>query len=268
DGVNEPTNWRKGDFIGGGAFGQVFCMAVNDKDTTVPLAVKQITILHSGDNKHLEAYEKEKCILPKLDHERIVPFYGYCKKDNLLFLFMERMPMGSLHSYIDNDSNPDLSERDIVHITKQILQGLEYVHEKGIIHRDIKAANILLQDKFNIKLADFGVSKLLDDISVAHTSGVGTTRWMAPEMLRSEPYRKEVDIWAVGCTVLEMITRYPPFKGLERHMVEFRLSGEHPSPAYNLDLNCSQDLNDFLNETFEKDPMKRPRAANLLSSKL
>ncbi|CAL1536049.1 unnamed protein product [Lymnaea stagnalis] len=265
DGVTEPTNWTKGTFIGGGGFARVYCMTVNDRDTTVPLAVKQLTASHDGDDKHLVSYEKEISILAKLNHERIVPFYGYCKKDNLLFLFMELMPMGSLDNYIYNESNPDLSETEIFHITKQILEGLLYLHQKDIIHRDVKGGNVLLREKFHIKLADFGVSKILEKISIATTAEIGTARWMAPEQL-SKSYRKEVDIWGLGCTVLQMITRSPPFKDLQQQQqVLFRLGGENPSPAYNLNLRCSQDLKEFLDQTLEKDPRKRPRASDLLN---
>ncbi|CAL1546475.1 unnamed protein product [Lymnaea stagnalis] len=267
DGVTPPTNCRIGDCIGSGGFGKVYLMTAVDKMLNKELVAKQVSLTSYGNENTMKSFEVEIKLLASFRHERIVPYHGFCKTQNTLSLFIERIPMGSLDDYLILESNPDLTESEMQDITKQILEGLQYLHCKKIIHRDIKGANVLLEEKFIIKLADFGVSKTLEETSMATTANAGTVRWMAPEMFIPQRYGVLVDIWAVACTLIQMINRAPPFNDLrETHLVIVRLMSPNPSPAYNLKTKGSKHREDFLRVTLEKNSAQRPNASQLLGN--
>ncbi|CAL1532598.1 unnamed protein product [Lymnaea stagnalis] len=264
DGINRQSNWKRGEHIGSGAFGKVY--EVKDSFLHRNLAVKQVIGCQQDSDKEKAALLKELQILKGLSHPRIVQFYGFCEADDVLSLFMERIKGGSLDKYLKYESKKPLGSSSIRYILKQMLEGVSYLHSKRILHRDIKSDNILMDEHLHIKLADFGVSKVFQEISKATTKQVGTTRWMAPEMFyQSNDYSYEVDIWAIGCTVTEMLTRKRPFYNLkEEHQVLFKLMSPDPSPAYDVPETCPPNLREFLNEVFQKDGSKRPSARDLL----
>ncbi|XP_059159264.1 mitogen-activated protein kinase kinase kinase 3-like [Physella acuta] len=132
--------------------------------------------------------------LQQLQHEGIVKFYGYSKTTHVISLFIEYMPVGSLSKYIEKQGGV-LTEAKTLEFTKQITAAVIYLHGKKIIHRDIKGSNILLKNESTVKLADFGLSKMLDTVSKTRTARIGTLYWMAPELFKGVPYSYKVDIW-------------------------------------------------------------------------
>lgn len=110
-----------------------------------------------------------------------------------------------------------LSEAIVRKYVAQLLVGLKYLHEQRVIHRDIKAANILVDDRGTIKLADFGSSKRLDSMGMINNGNLslrGTPYFMAPEVIMQIGHGQKADIWSVGCTILQMVTGQPPWKNL------------------------------------------------------
>ncbi|CAL1529617.1 unnamed protein product, partial [Lymnaea stagnalis] len=146
-----------------------------------------------------------------------------------------------------------------------MLEGVSYLHSKRTFHGDIKSANILMDEHLQIKLVDFGLYKVFQQFWPADVP-LGTIRWMAPEMFYpSNDYSYEVDIWGIGCTVVEMVTRKHPFHNLKEYPhVFFKLMSPDPSPAYDLPAACPPNLRDFLNEVFQKDRSKRPSVRDVL----
>ncbi|KAK8966959.1 Mitogen-activated protein kinase kinase kinase NPK1 [Platanthera guangdongensis] len=219
-----PIRWRKGELIGCGAFGHVY-MGMN-LDSGELLAVKQVLLGTNNASKenaqaHIRELEDEVKLLRNLSHPNIVRYLGTVREEETLNILLEFVPGGSISSLLGKFGS--FPEAVIRMYTRQILQGLEYLHRNKIIHRDIKGANILVDNKGCIKLADFGASKqvaMLATITAAK-SMKGTPYWMAPEVILQtghglcEVYLLSLtcpaDIWSVGCTIIEMATGKPPW---------------------------------------------------------
>lgn len=207
--MNGVKEWTKLEEIGRGSFGCVYSGI--DWARGRPIAVKQVELRQEKKSTaDVGTLELEIDCLSRLNHKNIVAYYGSHKEGDQLTIFLEYVGGGSLESALKEYGG--LSERIIKKYTKQILDGLEYLHYKKIIHRDIKAANILV-NKGVWKLTDFGASKkILEDIKQEkYKSFIGTPYWMAPEVITQQGHGRFADIWSLGCTVYEMLTSKPPF---------------------------------------------------------
>ncbi|TPX30846.1 hypothetical protein SmJEL517_g05689 [Synchytrium microbalum] len=211
-----------------------------------------------------DALNREVELLKDLDHENIVRYLGFEMNESTLNLFLEYVSGGSVTSLV---SRVGKFEEDMSRwIVNQVLCGLEYLHERYIIHRDIKGANILVTDEGVAKISDFGISKKHDDRMVyrAHSrmSLQGSIFWMAPEVIKSRGgYSAKVDIWSVGCVMLEMMTGSHPWAAYDEIQAMWKL-GERNAPPIPEDL--STDAADFLAKCFIMDPEDRPTATDLL----
>ena len=179
-------------------------------------------------------------------------------------IFLEYVPGGSVAALLQNYGA--FEEELVRNFVKQILTGLNYLHTKGIIHRDIKGANILVDNKGGVKISDFGISKkkVTDNLfganKVVRQSLQGSVFWMAPEVVKQEPYTRKADIWSLGCLIVEMLTGEHPFPSLNQMQAIFKI-GSSASPTIPDDI--SDDAKDFLKQTFETDSAARPSAAVL-----
>lgn len=258
-----PENWTKGKLLGAGAFGQVYLC--HDHDTGSELAVKQVEVglLNTATQKEVNALEAEIDLLKNLQHERIVLYYGTEQTDLLVYIFMEYLPGGSVHDHIKQHGalNESLTRK----YTRQILEGVSFLHTALIVHRDIKGANILRDLRGNVKLADFGASKRLQTIrsKTGFRSVHGTPYWMAPEVINGEGYGRKADIWSLGCTVVEMLTTKPPWSEFEPMAALFKIATQLTEPALPIDL--SEDAREFIQSTLIKNSRQRPSADELLS---
>ncbi|XP_004308240.1 PREDICTED: G-type lectin S-receptor-like serine/threonine-protein kinase B120 isoform X2 [Fragaria vesca subsp. vesca] len=249
--VDEATSikWRKGNLIGSGAFGRVY-MGMNTQSGEI-IAVKEA---------HTKVLQEEVRLLENLSHPKIVRCLGTEREDETLTMLLEYVPGGSIQSLLEKFGSFSLPV--IKRFTKQLLLALEYLHKNGIIHGDIKGANILVGSKGRIKLADFGTS------TQAAISGSkptrGTPYWMAPEVIRGTGHDFSADIWSVGCTVIEMATGNPPWNQQFETIAAFfycvGTSKSHPPIPEHL----SSAAKDFLHECLQKEPTVRPSASELL----
>ncbi|CAG5119590.1 unnamed protein product [Candidula unifasciata] len=258
-----PTNWRRGRLLGSGAFGEVFLCC--DADSSIELAVKQVQLgsMNAEVSKEVRALENELQLLRNFQHERIVQYYGCQQESSVLSIFMEYMPGGSVLDHMKQYGA--LTENVTRKYTRQVLQGLAFLHKNVIVHRDIKAANILRDTLGNVKLGDFGASKRLQNITSATglKTAIGTPHWMAPEVINGEGYGRKADVWSLGCTVVEMLTQKPPFPEYESFAAMFQIvTSKHPK--YELPPNSSIALKDFLLHTFKRTGQDRPSAEALL----
>uniref|UniRef100_A0A673WML2 Mitogen-activated protein kinase kinase kinase 2 n=1 Tax=Salmo trutta TaxID=8032 RepID=A0A673WML2_SALTR len=259
-----PTNWRLGKLLGQGAFGRVFLCY--DADTGRELAVKQVQFDPESPetSKEVSALECEIQLLKNLCHERIVQYYGCLRDSNerTLSIFMEYMPGGSIKDQLK--SYGALTENVTRRYTRQILEGVSYLHSNMIVHRDIKGANILRDSVGNVKLGDFGASRRLQTICLSGTgikSVTGTPYWMSPEVISGEGYGRKADIWSVGCTVVEMLTQRPPWAEFEAMAAIFKIATQPTNPS--LPAHVSDHGRDFLKRIFV-DTKLRPSADDLL----
>ncbi|KAK2109018.1 hypothetical protein P7K49_014183 [Saguinus oedipus] len=216
------------------------------------IAVKQV-VLDTSDKlateKEYRKLQEELDLLKALKHVNIVAYLGTCLQENTVSIFMEFVPGGSISSII-NRFGP-LSERVFCKYTKQILQGVAYLHENCVVHRDIKGNNIMLMPTGIIKLIDFGCAKRLAwaGLNGTHSDMLksmhGTPYWMAPEVINESGYGRKSDIWSIGCTVFEMATGKPPLAFMDRMAAMFYI-GAHRGLMPSLPDHFSETAADFV----------------------
>lgn len=166
-----------------------------------------------------------------------------------------------------------LNEKMIKYVIKETLEGLVYLHENCfVIHRDMKAGNILLTEKGDVKLADFGVSAKNSNKFGRRNTFIGTPFWMSPELIRCETdeqlsYDYKIDIWSLGITCIELAEKEPPNNLVSPNRVLIKIL-KSESPSLKSSAKWSQEFNDFIRQCLEKDPNKRPSAKELLNVKL
>ncbi|RXN31777.1 mitogen-activated kinase kinase kinase 3 [Labeo rohita] len=259
-----PVTWRRGKLLGQGAFGRVYLCY--DVDTGRELAAKQVHFDPASPetSKEVSALECEIQLLKNLHHERIVQYYGCLRDHNekTLTIFMEYMPGGSVKDQLK--AYGALTENVTRKYTRQILEGMSYLHSNMIVHRDIKGANILRDSAGNVKLGDFGASKRLQTICMSSTgvrSVTGTPYWMSPEVISGEGYGRKADVWSLGCTVVEMLTEKPPWAEFEAMAAIFKIATQPTNPQ--LPSHISEHTRDFLRCIFVE-AKYRPSAEELL----
>lgn len=272
----ENGNWIKGTLIGQGSFGSVY-LALHGI-TGELMAVKQVEMpetsagpVDAKKKSMIEALRREISLLNDLKHPNIVQYLGSGSTDQYLNIFLEYVPGGSVAAMLAQYGC--FKEAMIKNFVRQILSGLAYLHNKDIIHRDIKGANVLVDNKGGIKISDFGISKRVEassllkpdhNVKTAHRVSLqGSVFWMAPEVVKQTSYTKKADIWSLGCLIVEMFTGQHPFPDLNQLQAMFKI-GEAKRPGR--PEGCSDAAAAFLDQTFEVNWEKRPSAEVLLES--
>lgn len=251
------THWDKGKLIGRGSFGTVY-EGISSEGFF--FAVKEVSLLEQGSQAKQSIYylEQEIELLSQFQHENIVRYLGTAKDDSKLYIFLELVTQGSLASLYEKYH---LRDSHVCAYTRQILLGLKYLHDKDVVHRDIKCANILVGADGTVKLADFGLAKAtkLNDLK----SCKGTAFWMAPEVVnhKNQGYGLAADIWSLGCTVLEMLTGHVPYYPMEFMRALFSIGQGKPPPIPD---SLSRDAKDLIQQCLRVNPKDRPTAAELL----
>ncbi|KAM7335850.1 hypothetical protein ACRRTK_004343 [Alexandromys fortis] len=226
----EAVFWTKGEVLGRGAYGTVYCGLTSLGQL---IAVKQVALDTSdklATEKEYRKLQEEVDLLKALKHVNIVAYLGTCLEENTVSIFMEFVPGGSISSIIHRFG--PLPEMVFCKYTKQILQGVAYLHENCVVHRDIKGNNVMLMPTGTIKLIDFGCAKRLAwaGLNGTHSDMLksmrGTPYWMAPEVINESGYGRKSDIWSIGCTVFEMATGKPPLASMDRMAAMFYI-GAH-----------------------------------------
>eukprot|EP01132_Coremiostelium_polycephalum_P000679 gene679-840_t len=241
--------------LGRGSYGTV--SKALHRESHFTLAIKSIPIKESAE------IEKEITILKKCKSNSIVSYYGSCQQGDNLWILMEYCSLGSVRDMLEL-TGKNLSEKQIAYIVTQALKGIHYLHTNQIIHRDIKAANILLNEEAIVKLADFGVSAQLDDVMSKSTDFIGTPLWMPPEIIQKKPYNNKCDIWSLGISIIEMAEGTPPLCNMPPTRAMLMIPNK-PSPTLEKPQNFSKELSNFISLCCKKDPEERPSALDLLS---
>lgn len=238
-----------------GSYGEVF-KAFN-KQTGNIVAVKKWAV--SSD---LESLKKEIRVLRECQSSYIVGYYESYIKDDELWLVIEYCNAGSVIDLIKYGKH-QYNEHEIGSIIKAVLRGLVYLHSRKMIHRDIKAGNILLNLDGHTKIADFGVWAQIMNTYDNSKTFIGTPCWMSPELLAHSDYNKKTDIWSLGITVIEMAEGEPPYSDMKMKMAMMKISRE-PAQGLTDPSKWSPELNNFVKRCLTLNPDKRPEAYELL----
>jgi mitogen-activated protein kinase kinase kinase len=238
--------WFKGQLIGKGTYGRVY-LGMN-ATTGDFLAVKQVEVNRAaaGADKDrikemVAALDQEIDTMQHLDHVNIVQYLGCERKEYSISIFLEYISGGSVGSCLRKHGK--FEESVVRSLTRQTLDGLAYLHHEGILHRDLKADNILLDLDGTCKISDFGISKKTDNIygNDITNSMQGSVFWMAPEVIRSQGqgYSAKVDIWSLGCVVLEMFAGRRPWSKEEAIGAIFKLGSLNQAPPIPEDVQAT-----------------------------
>ncbi|XP_069609941.1 STE20-like serine/threonine-protein kinase isoform X1 [Ranitomeya imitator] len=259
---NPEEIWEIIGELGDGAFGKVY--KAQSKETGILAAAK---VIDTKSEDELEDYMVEIDILASCDHPHIVKLLDAFYYENNLWILIEFCAGGAVDAVMLELERP-LTEPQIRVVCKQTLQALVYLHDNKIIHRDLKAGNILLTLDGDVKLADFGVSAKNTRTIQRRDSFIGTPYWMAPEVVMCEtskdrPYDFKADVWSLGVTLIEMAQIEPPHHELNPMRVLLKIAKSEP-PTLAQPSRWSRDFNDFLRKCLEKNLDSRWTTAQLL----
>ncbi|WVR06241.1 hypothetical protein IAU60_003271 [Kwoniella sp. DSM 27419] len=257
------SNYQLGDVLGRGASGSVY-RALNFL-TGETVAIKSISLL-SLPPSSLPDIMSEIDLLKNLNHPNIVKYKGFARDKENLFIVLEYCENGSLQTILKKFGK--FPESLVAVYVSQVLEGLIYLHEQGVIHRDIKGANILTNKDGSVKLADFGVSSRAPQPTLGSASTdrddnevVGSPYWMAPEVIEQSGASTASDIWSVGCVVVELLEGKPPHGDLAPMQALWRVVQDE---SMKIPDGASPIVKDFLYHCFQKDPNLRVSAKKLL----
>ena len=256
-------HFKLGNLIGQGSYGKVYEALDEERGQLIAVKILDKTRLNNINNS-ITKIESEIEILSKLHHKNIVKYYGSSQSKNHLQIYFEYCENGSIEKMLKNYKN--FPEKIIQKYTKEMLEGLEYLHAHGIIHRDIKGGNILVDRNGICKLSDFGVSKKIkDDLDKSNSYSIkGTPNYMAPEIVKNnDVITRFSDIWSLGCTVIEMINGKPPWSNIKNPFnVLFKIANSKSPP--DIPKNCSFNLRDFISCCLKINPYERLNVTQLL----
>ncbi|KAF7840110.1 mitogen-activated protein kinase kinase kinase 3 [Senna tora] len=264
-GVQEYTatnlsKWKKGKLLGRGTFGHVY-LGFNSESGQM-CAIKEVRLVSDDQTSKecLKQLNQEINLLSQLSHPNIVQYYGSELGEEALSVYLEYVSGGSIHKLLQEYGA--FKEPVIQNYTRQIVSGLAYLHGRNTVHRDIKGANILVDPNGEIKLADFGMAKHINS-SASMLSFKGSPYWMAPEVvMNTNGYSLAVDIWSLGCTILEMATSKPPWSQYEGVAAIFKIGNSKDMPE--IPEHLSYDAKCFIKLCLQRDPSARPTAQQLL----
>ncbi|XP_015416091.1 PREDICTED: serine/threonine-protein kinase Nek5 [Myotis davidii] len=245
--------------IGEGAFGKAYL--AKGKSDSKHCVIKEINFAKMPIQEK-EASKKEVILLAKMKHPNIVTFFSSFQENNRLFIVMEYCDGGDLMKRIDRQRGVLFSEDQILSWFVQISLGLKHIHDRKILHRDIKTQNIFLSKNGMVaKLGDFGIARDLNNSTELAQTCVGTPYYLSPEVCQNKPYNNKADIWSLGCVLYELCTLKHPFEGNNLHQLALKICQAHFAPV---SARFSCDLRSLVSQLFKVSPQDRPSINSIL----
>ncbi|XP_004487152.1 serine/threonine-protein kinase EDR1 isoform X2 [Cicer arietinum] len=208
--------------VGIGFFGEVFRGIWNGTDVAIKVFLEQDLTA-----ENMEDFCNEISILSRLRHPNVILFLGACTKPPRLSMVTEYMEMGSLYYLIHlSGQKKKLSWRRRLKMLRDICKGLMCIHRMKIVHRDLKSANCLVNKHWTVKICDFGLSRIMIESPIKDSSSAGTPEWMAPELIRNEPFTEKCDIFSLGVIMWELCTLNRPWEGVPPERVVYSVANE------------------------------------------
>ncbi|CAL2246623.1 unnamed protein product [Prunus armeniaca] len=208
--------------VGIGFFGEVFRGVWNGTDVAIKVFLEQ-----DLTTENMEDFCNEISILSRLRHPNVILFLGACTKPPHLSMVTEYMEMGSLYYLIHlSGQKKKLTWRRRLKMLRDICRGLMCMHRMKIVHRDLKSANCLVNKHWTVKICDFGLSRIMNETNMKDSSSAGTPEWMAPELIRNEPFTEKCDIFSLGVIMWELCTLNRPWEGVPPERVVYAVANE------------------------------------------
>jgi serine/threonine protein kinase len=246
--------------LGRGGMGVVYKAEDTKLKRTVALKFLPPELTHVPDVH--ERFTREAQAAAALDHPNICTVYEFDRADETSFISMAYIEGQSLKKKIE--SGP-LELEEALRISTQIAEGLQEAHKKGVVHRDIKSANIMVTEKGQAKIMDFGLARVTESTLVTQEGmTMGTVTYMSPEQARGEKVDQRTDIWSLGVVLYEMLTGKMPFRGEHEQAIVYSILKEKPEPITSIKTDIPVSIEQVVSKALEKDPEKRYQQAEEL----
>ncbi|XP_057804585.1 serine/threonine/tyrosine-protein kinase HT1-like [Salvia miltiorrhiza] len=207
-------------------------------------------------------FTSEVALLFRLRHPNIISFIAACKKPPVFCIITEYYPGGSLRKYLHQQGPYSLPLDLVLRLALDIAHGMQYLHARGILHRDLKSENLLLDEDMCVKVADFGISCLETQCGSAK-GFTGTYRWMAPEMIKEKHHTKKVDVYSFGIVMWELLTALIPFDDMTPEQAAFAVCQKNARPP--LPSTCPTAFSRLIHRCWSSNPDKRPHFDEIVS---
>ncbi|KAM5234753.1 serine/threonine-protein kinase Nek1 isoform 9-T10 [Hipposideros larvatus] len=244
--------------IGEGSFGKA--ILVKSTEDGKQYVIKEINISRMSSKERKES-RREVAVLANMKHPNIVQYKESFEENGALYIVMDYCEGGDLFKRINAQKGTLFQEDQILDWFVQICLALKHVHDRKILHRDIKSQNIFLTKDGTVQLGDFGIARVLNSTVELARTCIGTPYYLSPEICENKPYNNKSDIWALGCVLYEMCTLKHAFEaGNMKNLVLKIISGSCPPVS----LHYSYDLRNLLSQLFKRNPMDRPSVNSIL----
>ncbi len=260
------SHYRIRSRLGQGGMGEVYL--AEDVRLGHEVAIKKLPRHLTDDADHRRRFEREAKAVANLRHPYIVPLYEFDEIEGELFLITEYLPGGSLREVVRENPN-GVPVENVLRWGVQTAEGLAEAHARGILHRDIKPDNLLLTEKGDLRIADFGLAHLEYETQLTQTGTVmGTLGYMAPEQVNGEKAGASADLFALGATLYELLTGSSAFRGDNRAAVMHAILTRDPAPASESRSEIPAELSALVQQLLQKDANQRPQSAEEVAQRL
>ena len=239
------------DLIGHGTYGRVY--RAIEKESEKILVIKEMIFDGIAKMEQDEILNEVK-VMSQVNHNHIIKYYHSFLENGLLYIVMEYCKLGDLGQLIKKQNKEPFDENIIWTYLIQISQGLKYLHDKRILHRDLKPQNIFLQSENNIKIGDLGLGRILSTNTIQARSGVGTPLYFSPELCQDMPYDDKSDVWSLGCLIYELMMLTPPFIASNTVALAKKIVSESPNQP--LSNHYSSELRFLVMQMLQKNHLK------------